>query len=1142
MNHSLVKVHSLTMNKVYARYFTLAFLCLLNSVTGNELRFKHIDSSDGLSHNWVRCFYEDDTGFIWIGTNDGMDRYDGREIKRYQPLIGSSDRKQNVTINSIIKKSNHELWVGSDTGAYIFNQQSGQFHLFDRIGSRPVLHIAKESNGDIWFATDKGLFLLKKKTDEIMHFFSIKGDNPSVADNYINWVFEDSRRQIWVASKAGLSLFDRENVCFTTYRKSLKLGGLPDGDILCIGEDQQGRIWLALQKGGLIMTTFSKKGSLVFKRVSKGKAIRLLVDRENILWVTKTAEGGLDRIDLNLFDEQSGHQLLIDEYRVDLANPWSLSDHSSFCVFEDRMGDIWVGTYGGGVNYYSKRNKRFKTVRTGVDNRKTVSGNKITSFLEDGDDFWIGTISGLERRNKLTGIHTRYRYDPEDNASIGGDPIYSIYKDSRGNLWVSGWTTGLNRFNYETETFDRFMPSEDSHSIGSTTIFKIMEDRDGTLWLATNGGGLNCYNYDTGEFKRYLHFAKDPDSIAFDYVNDILETSRGELYLSAHISLELFDKKTGGFEHFQHTIDCDNGNGGGKILVLFEDSRGSIWLGTTAGLELFDPESGTFETITTQDGLPSNSIQGILEDDIGNLWISTSNGLSVYEGAVYDLENARFRNNSESEGLSSNQFNKRATYHGDDGTFYFGSGKGYTYFKPEEIKYNDVVPKVVLTELLLLESSPDAISSYQSIGRDVNSVNEVTLEHSKSSFVLKFAAMNYLNSEKNHYRYKLKGFDKDWVDAGFKGSVTYTYIPPGDYEFYVVGSNNDGVWSENAATLKISILPPWWETLWFRILMVLIIVFILITFYRVRFSILQKHKRVLEERVHQRTEELENAYLRLKKKRRQIEVQNEELKTHREHLETMIQMRTRELEKAKIKAEESDQLKSSFLMNMSHEIRTPMNAILCFSSLLKDPEIDQKDRDEFVDIIGTNGQSLLVIIDDILDVSMIQADQIRLSVESFSLDKVLQELWNHYNMMNEKDLTITLVHQKEFECLRLITDQVRLRQLLNNLLGNAYKYTDSGEISFGARVENESVLFEVTDTGLGIDTVDIEKVFDHFYKVEKNNIKLYPGTGIGLSICRKLVKKMGGEIWVESELGKGSSFYFTLPLVHGMPSNYSGNN
>ncbi|MDQ8184992.1 two-component regulator propeller domain-containing protein [Pelagicoccus sp. SDUM812002] len=1094
-----------------------------------ELRLSHFDSGRGLSHNWVRCFFQDDSGMLWIGTSDSLDRYDGREIRSFR-LLGSEGVQLNVAVNEVIKRDADSFWVATDGGLYIFELDSGSFRFFENAGFQAVLHAYEDSRGDFWFSTDSGLVWCDGKTEEVQRYQSGNAESGTIAHDYVNCVFERSNGEIWIGTKRGLSIHDPATGVFENYQ-DVGRGDrkLTSNDILRVVEDRQGRMWMATGKGGLEQAYHAEDGSWRFVQRFAGQGVRALVDRDNILWLALGSNGGLCRVVLDDYDG-TGELPVIRDFR-NANNPWSLASDSLFCLYEDRLGDIWIGTYGKGVNHFSKRGKNLEIVQKGTDGVIPLFDEAANAFLDEEDSFWIGTNSGLERVRKSTGEVSFYKSIVGDERTLGGDSVFAIHKDRRGNLWVGGWTTGLSRLDEETQTFERFEPSDSPYSLGGANVYAIESDPRGDLWVGCLGGGLSRFDYDRRRFDRFMNDPNDPNSLGDNDVSDILPLGDGKLLVGASFDLDLMDVDTGVFHHYPHRALANNGNGGGYVTQLHQDQTGRIWVATSAGLEILDLETGRYRHFSTADGLPSNSIQAILEDDLGSLWISTSNGLSKFENAVTNLPNARFRNIAYSEGLPSENFNPRSAVRGMDGYFYFGGPNGLVRFRPEEVAFNEVPPPIALSELLLLETSPDELLSYQPYGGILNATQRVELPHSRANFIIKFAALNYLNPEMNRYRYKLSGYDRDWIDAGTVGVATYTQIDPGNYTFFVMGSNNDGVWSEEIRRLEIYISPPWWLTSWFRILVVLLLVLSVVLAYRLRFAYLSRRRQELEERVKQRTAELEAATLKLAESKEEVAMQNTELVGHREKLEELVFERTKELESAKEKAEESDQLKSSFLANMSHEIRTPMNAIIGFSSLLE--QIDDAEKEEkrkYVEIIQENGNALLVLINDILDISLIESNQIELRSEIVNVGEVLAEMGAIHRLQAAEGVVVDVGDPYSERSLHMKVDRVRLMQVLNNLLTNACKYTDEGSIKLRGDLAGDHVAFSVSDTGTGIEEEDLRRIFDPFFKVERSNQRLYRGTGIGLSICSNLVRLMGGELSVESEVGVGTTFSFSLPL------------
>jgi signal transduction histidine kinase len=577
-----------------------------------------------------------------------------------------------------------------------------------------------------------------------------------------------------------------------------------------------------------------------------------------------------------------------------------------------------------------------------------------------------------------------------------------------------------------------------------------------------------------------------------------------------------------------HQPDDSLSIGSGQTVSIFEDSNHNIWVATNMGLNLFEKNKGTFYRITSEDGLPNNNIQGILEDDNKNLWISTNAGIVKFINGVNNPRSANFRVFNKYDGLISNDFVVRSALRGDDGFMNFGSSRGFTRFHSDYIYENQIPPRIILTDFTLI--GQDTRKELPILEQcDINNLPELTLRYNQNNFEVEFAATNYLHPEKNRFEFMLEGYETKWRDAGTLPRATYTNINPGHYTFLVKGTNNDGIWSEQPKSLKIVIVPPLWQTKGFIVALTIFLFALAFYLIRRRFRRIQHQNRELEERITERTLELSETNLQLKASKEEITLQNKELEQHRYRLEELVKERTSELEKAKEKAEHSDRLKTSFMANLSHEIRTPMNAIVGFSNLLAQPDLDDEERKNIVSIISSNSEALLILINDILDISIVETNQLKLSPEWFSVNGLLNELEQYFQMRNDHNIEIKALPEPDTD-LQLFNDMTRIRQIISNLLTNAMKFTTQGHIHFGYKTQSGVVTFFVEDTGIGIDAKEVPNIFNAFYKVDHPKEIIYRGTGLGLSLCKRLLQQMKGKIWVESEPGKGSVFFFSLPV------------
>ncbi len=1114
------------------RLYLLVILAILLSLRGNSqhelMRFRRLATSDGLSQKTVLCIHQDDIGYMWFGTIDGLNRFDGYEFKIFYPDPDNEYSIGNTVINHISKKSEDELWICTEEGMYIYKQKHNEFHLFPHLKEEGIRCILKDYDHNLWIGTYSGLHRYIPSEERLVSYYHDRKSDSSISSNNIRCLLKDSHNNLWIGTDNGLNLYNRNNNAFLRYQHSADPFSIIGDDIWSMIEDNDGRLWIGVAQAGLDIFTNSKeipvKGN--FSHVMNGSPSKIFIDSVNRLWIGMGGGKGMYIIDLDDFDPLQKVRAF--HYTHSINYNESLSDNSILSFYEDTYGDMWIGSFGGGVNYYSERTKKFNNVSVSSDKNTSISANLVNSFYEEADYLWIGTELGLDRLNKRTGIMDHFYHDPVDPESIGANAIYSIMKDSRGNLWIGSWNGGLSLFNYKTGKFKNFKPENKPGEVKWGNVFSIYEDSYGNLWIGSIYGGLSRYDYGTGNLTHYIHDDNDPASLYNNSVQQVFQSRSGKLYICVYQSLDLYDYENDNFIHFTHDDKDSTSISKGKILSVFEDSKNNIWIATNMGLHFMDENKKEFRNFNTSHGLPNNAIQGILEDNHGNLWISTNKGIAVFFNAVNKPHTPEFRLYDSYDGLSGNQFIPRSAYKNESGKMYFGTTQGYTSFYPDSIVDNMKSPLIIFTDFSLLQTGKNEKIN-EILTTDINYAEEINLSHRQSDFVIKYAALNYVDSKKNKYKYRLDGYEKGWHQTGNQRSATYTNIQHGKYTFMVMGSNNDGIWCKEPKVLRIIINPPWWKTIAARIAFILLIIVFFVVLYRIRFNLLEQQKKLLEKTVKERTNDLLALNKVLEENQNKIAKQNKELEKHRNNLEMLIKERTAELEKAKIKAEESDNLKSAFLANMSHEIRTPMNAIIGYTILLNDKNLSDDQRQRYTEIISSSSESLLVLIDDIIDISLIEGNQLVLYKNEFSADKILEELENYYRLNNSKGLDILFVRNNEGKNLVINNDAVRFRQILNNLINNAVKYTESGSISFGYRILDKKAQFFVSDTGVGIDPEDQKNIFNHFFKVEKEHSKIYRGTGIGLAICKRLCDLMGGEIWVESNKNKGSVFYFTLP-------------
>ncbi len=1114
------------------RIFVALLLVILNIIGSYSqtklLRFNHITTEDGLSSSWVRCIYQDKTGFIWFATSDGLNRYDGNAIKAFKADPYDKNSLIHGAVTYIAKRSNNELWICTEQGVSIFNLVNNSFNQFPYLNKVRVTHVLKDHNKITWFSTYSGIFCYNA-TDSVWHNYrNIPGNANSLSFDQVHMCLEDQDNNFWIATQHGLNLFDRENETFHRYYADESRNSLSGNDIISLVQDRNNRIWIGLGDAGVDLMLYEDNNPLkaTFIHVTDSRNNALLIDRNSTLWIGNSMGMGISLIDLNSIGDLNTIPIYNIKNTSDDIN--SLSDNTISSIMEDRDGGIWIGTFAGGIDYYNPMQKKFNIVKHVPGDENSLHNNVVNCFLEDDHYLWVGTEEGLCRLDRRTGKFKTFLHNEFDPYSIGANGIICMLKDSRGNLWIGTWAGGLNRYSYQQQNFTRFMVDEKNYaSISSNNIFALFEDNRGFLWVGTNGGGLNRYDYATGKFKCYKPESDNPKSIYHNAVNDICETSLGELFISVYHALDVFDYNTETLNHYIHNENDSTSLSSGNVIDIFEDSHKNLWIATSVGLNLFNRNTRSFKHFNTKHGLPSNSIMAVNEDDNGNLWLSTNNGLSKVELGKKQPRFSVFHNYMVADGLQGNEFVRRSTYTDENGNLYFGGTKGYTWFHPDSIFNNPIPPEVVITDFRLLNMSDSEVDNLK-LTKNINFLSRIVLSYDQSDFIIEFAALNYLNSQKNEYSYILEGYESKWHNVGNRNEATYTNIDPGHYYFKVRGSNNDDVWSKDVKTLSIMIRPPWWNTVLFKIAVIILIIALVYVIYKLRVKILTKQKKILEEKVSERTTELTDLNSLLLEKQEEISIQNEELSKHRTNLEKIVEQRTQVMKAALQHAEEADKLKSAFLANMSHEIRTPMNAIVGFASLINNDDVNDEERKECLDIIQNNCETLMVLINDILEISLIEANQLQLNNIRFSVKKILKELESYFQLNNAKSLEITFKNKRSKKELYINNDSTRFRQVFVNLINNAYKYTEKGQIEFGYNEEKGNITFFVKDTGIGIVESEYENIFNYFHKIDKGVNQLYRGAGIGLSISNKLVELMGGKIWLKSIVGEGTTFFFTF--------------
>lgn len=846
----------------------LAFVLLAPNVLaqGKTLRFRRLSIEQGLSQSSVLCSLQDSRGFMWFGTEEGLNRYDGNSFAFFMFDRENPASLSNNSVWAIHEDRQGFLWVGTLDGLNRFDRRMETFTRYRNDPRNPrtlsnnvVRAIFEDSGGVLWVGTEGGgLDRFDRETGAFRAYRHDPGDPGTLSSDSVFSLVEEKPGVLWIGTGDGLDRFDTAAETFTHYRHSAQdpnsLGG---STVAAIAKGRSRILWVGTEDGGLTRfdldaQTFTRYLNIPNdpQSLSDNRVYSVHEDSAGEIWIA-THNG------LNILDPRTGE---IQRFMNSPNDPESLSFDYLQSISEDRSGLIWVGTKGGGVNIFDRLKQKFQSYRAVAGDPKSLSSSSVRSFFVEPDGvLWIGTeLGGLNELNPNKERIGTFRHDPADPRSLSHDGIYSIIEDRTGILWIGTYGGGLNRFNRAAGTFTSFanVPG-DPLSLSDNRIRSLLEDPDGQLWVGTDGGGLNRFDRKTGTFIRYQHDPGNPSSLSHDRIFVLHRGQRsGKFWIGTYGGgLNSFEPDKGSFRRYFTNPQAAAVLANNFIITLYEDKSGLLWIGTNGeGLVKCDPGKGTLTPYTEKDGLASRMVYGIVEDGEGFFWISGNKGLSKFnprtgQSKIYDM----------SDGLQSNEFNGGAFYRTRQGEILFGGVNGFSAFYPERIKDNPFIPPIVITGMQLFNKPVP-------IGRDaqgrsilntaITETKDIKLTYRERVISFEFSSLHYAAPEKNKYEYRLVGFEKDWNSVGNRHFATYTNLPPGAYTFRVRGSNSDGLWNKQGTALEITIAPPFWQRWWFRGAAILGILLVLGSVYQVRMNAIRARGRELERKVAERTEKL----------------------------------------------------------------------------------------------------------------------------------------------------------------------------------------------------------------------------------------------------------------------------------------------
>ncbi len=1056
------------------RYFLLLIVCCLTFVSKSQQQivFRNYSVADGMRSNTVWSIIQDDQGYMWFGTKNGLCRFDGYQFKSYQFDEGNKNSLGNNFIHSFLKFDDKTLWIGTESGISILNLKKEAFQDFVPLKNNVVFDIVKDKKGIVWIATkNNGLYRYDPKTNRLRNFRA-SNQNTGLASNQIRKLALSKSGDLWIGTFGnGLSKLNTSNFTFKNFRTDNS--GLSNNFILTVYPDLDGNVWIGTLTGGLNFYNQNDNSFRVYKKSTNSindDIVRSIYQPSRNKLYVGTEKG------LNVLDIASGE---FKAFTNQISDPLSISDNAVYSIFRDREGGIWVGTFFGGVNYFQENGSGFELYYP-TEEYESLRGSAVSSFLEDKPGyFWIGTEDGgLNYFNSTDRTFKHYPFEAKQQK-LSYHNIHTLFKDRDGNIWIGTFTGGLNIYHPETGKISQYLNDpKNPNSISNNSVYSIFQDADGNIFVGTVKG-LNRYNKETDDFTRIKEMG-----LAVNCIYSIYEDDAHNMWYGTYDSGIIGHNKDTE-EWVRYYADGKDGSiSSNKVISMLDDHQGNLWIGTDGGgLNKLDLRTRKFSVFGSSSAIRANVIYGILQDNRQNLWFSTNDGLYSYKPS-----NKTVKHYTNWDYLQSRQFNYSAAYKALDGKLYFGGIKGFNSFYPDSITTSNINTQVGFTNFQLFNKDISVNDQDSPLSSPIGYAKSIKVAYDQSVISFEYAALSYIAPQKILYAYNLSGFDKSWNYVGNQRKATFTNLPPGDYTFQVKASTDEHNWDVPISSIKLTINPPFYRT---NAAYSIYIFFAIASFISIR--------RYLANKVRKKNE--------IKLERLQVE-----------------------------KEKEFYSQKIEFFTAMAHEVRTPLSLITApLEKLLEikkwEPEVQKQ-----LNLMDENSNRLLTLVNQLLDFRRIESDIYEIHKEEVDLVFLMHSIYSRFSAIQyQRGVKFSLntkvsklLIQADPEALTKIFSNL----IINAFKFTRTKVKISIEEPFYDEGKQQYFRVKVEDDGIGIPVSDLGNIYTKFFKITSGSHQYtnLGGTGIGLALAKSLTEKHGGKLEVTSTENVNTVFSVIIPF------------